>query len=117
MLEDGLKKAKSGYKGRYLYCFTLSENASPVYEVPGVPVPNSQGHTKVYSVVIGRIAAVISDSPLIRYNINSTNLLSHEKVIEHIMQTVNGPVLPVKFGTIANNERELVESLLSSRED
>ncbi|NWJ47837.1 MAG: GvpL/GvpF family gas vesicle protein [Chloroflexi bacterium] len=116
MSDEGVKKTKSGYKGRYLYCFTLSDNAIPELEIAGVPVPNSQGVTRVYSIIVGRVAAVTSDSPITRYSINRTNLLSHEKVVEHVMNTVKGPVLPVKFGTVANSEKELVETLLTNRE-
>jgi len=114
--EDGVKKTKSGNKGRYLYCFTLSDNAIPELEMAGVPVPNLERATRVYSIVVGRVAAVVSDSPIIRYSINRTNLLSHEKVVEHVMNTVKGPVLPVKFGTVASSEKELVETLLTNRE-
>lgn len=66
---------------------------------------------KVHSVVFDDVAAVISNSPVVKYPISRENTMAHIKVMEMIMNDYT--VLPVKFGTIAagSNSRSPEESI------
>jgi hypothetical protein len=60
------------------------------------------------------LAAVVSSSPLKKFKVSRENLLAHEKVIEAVMRART--VLPVRFGTVADNE-EKVKRILEREYD
>lgn len=57
---------------------------------------------EVSSVCYQDLAAVISDSPIIKYSICRENTLAHQLVMEKVMKSWT--VLPVRFGTIAEGK-------------
>lgn len=58
------------------------------------------------------LAAVVSASPLKKFKVSRDNLMAHEKVIEAVMRSHT--VLPVRFGTVADNEGKV--KLILARE-
>ena len=58
------------------------------------------------------LAAVVSASPSKKFKVSRDNLLAHEKVIEAVMRLHT--VLPVRFGTVADNEEKI--KLILARE-
>lgn len=51
------------------------------------------------------IAAVVSDSPLTRYRVNYENSAAHERAIEAVF--AHHTVLPVRFGTLAEDDGDV----------
>ena len=56
------------------------------------------------------LAAIVSDSPSDQYDITHDNVTAHESVVEEAMARAD--VLPVSFGTVANNDQEVQQQLL-----
>lgn len=82
--------------GKYIYCIIASKN-------PETFGPLGIGDNgDVYTIGFKDIAAVVSNSPCKNYSISRENMLAHEKAIEKVMQEYS--VLPVRFGTIADDE-------------
>lgn len=65
----------------------------------------------VHAITFDDIAAVVSHSPVKDYPVSRVNMLTHQKVLELLMDSYT--VLPVKFGTVAegNAEREVSERI------
>jgi len=63
----------------------------------------------LYSICFNDIAAVVSNSPIIKYRVSRENTLAHEKAIEEVMKEYT--VLPVRFATIAEDEEEVKKIL------
>lgn len=86
-----------GARGKYLYCI-IGANKEKSFGPIGI---GGRGN-EVYTVCYRDLAAVISDSPIIRYSICRENTLAHQVVMEKLMKDYT--VLPVRFGTIAEGE-------------
>jgi hypothetical protein len=89
--------------GRYIYGIIprpplLSFNLTGLDEKPVTVVP------------FENLAAVVSESPVRRYEVSRDYVLKHEWVIEQLMQYYT--VLPVRFGTVAANEEDIRVKLL-----
>jgi len=56
------------------------------------------------------LAAIVSESPVRRYDVTRENTLKHEWVIEQVMEFYT--VLPVRFGTVAASEDDVRLKLL-----
>ncbi len=97
--------------GRYLYCIIRGSDERTFDGVVGVGAPD----LPVYTVPWGELAAVVSDSPVERYEATRQNLVSHERVVEAIMQEQTP--LPVRFGTIADSGDAIanIQRLLEAR--
>lgn len=85
-------------EGKYIYCMIDSQKEKN-FGLVGI----GGREDKVHSVVFEDIAAVISDSPIVKYSISRENTMAHMKVMEMIMNDYT--ILPVKFGTIAAGSR------------
>ncbi len=59
------------------------------------------------------IGAVVSPSPIIKYPISRANTLVHQRVMEEVMKRY--PMLPVRFGTIAEEIELIREKVLKAR--
>lgn len=68
---------------------------------------------KVYTVHYKDLAAVVSSSPIVKYPVSRENTLTHEKVLEKVMEKFT--VLPVRFCTIAEQEEDIKEKVLKAR--
>jgi len=77
--------------------------------------PNGIGdrNDEVYNVSYRKIGAVISTSPIVKYDITRANTLAHQKVMEGIMKCY--PLLPVRFGTIGEEVGRIKEKVLKAR--
>ncbi|HEY1348238.1 MAG TPA: GvpL/GvpF family gas vesicle protein [Ktedonobacteraceae bacterium] len=67
----------------------------------------------VYTLPYRALAALVSRSPIVRYAVTRENSLAHARVLEKAME--DATVLPVRFCTIAETERVLVEKVLQAR--
>jgi len=69
----------------------------------------------VRTVEYGDLAAVVSDAPVMAYDITRDNLTAHQRVVEESMRQTD--VLPVAFGTVARDDRDVREKLLHREHD
>jgi hypothetical protein len=90
-----------------LYLYAVTESIDP-------PGARGVGGTPVRTVAAGGLAAVISDHPGKRPSAELDDLWAHEEVVEAAMR--QGPVLPMRAGSLLESEDE-VSDLLSSRGD
>lgn len=96
-------------EGKYLYC--IIEIDKPQSFGPlGIGGRGDELHT----ICFQNIAAVVSNSPIIKYSVSRENMLAHEKAIEETMKKYT--VLPVRFATIAEDE-EKVKKILEKEYD
>jgi len=94
--------------GRYIYCVMRSDAAADL-NITGID------DLPVSCVATNGLAAVVSPSEVKRYRLNRQYTLAHESVIEKAME--RGTVLPVRFGTVAENEQLIRRKLLVQRTD
>jgi hypothetical protein len=90
--------------GKYIYCITASDQPRS-FGPFGI---GDQG-AELTSICFDDIAAIVSDSPIMKYRISRDNLIAHEKAIEEVMK--ERQVLPVRFSTIAENEEKIARIL------
>jgi len=96
-------------EGKYIYC--IIEIDKPQSFGPlGIGGRGDELHT----ICFQGIAAVVSNSPIIKYSISRENMLAHEKAIEEAMK--EHTVLPLRFATIAEDE-EKVKKILEKEYD
>jgi hypothetical protein len=67
----------------------------------------------VYTLPYQGLAAIISRSPVIKYPVTRENSMAHIKVLEKAMEEYT--VLPVRFCTIAEKEKIILENVLKTR--
>jgi hypothetical protein len=90
--------------GKYIYC--IIESGRPRSFGPlGI---GSNGE-ELTSICFQGIAAVVSNSPIMKYALSRENMIAHEKAIEEVMKEFQ--VLPVRFSTIAEDEGKIVKIL------
>jgi hypothetical protein len=95
--------------GTYVYCIGHAEQLGhdgASFTSQGIGGRNDA----VRTIAAGDLAAVVSDSPVFRYDVTRANLLAHQRVLEEAMQ--RSDVLPVAFGTVAASDRDVQEALL-----
>lgn len=97
-------------EGKYLYCI-IGAPAPATFETPGI---GGRGDV-VHTLTVGRLAAVISDSPRIEYENNRRNMMAHTKVLEEVM--TRHALLPVCFGTVATGPEPITGKILEERRD
>lgn len=96
-------------EGKYIYCI-IELNKPQSFGPLGIGGRGDELHT----IYFQNIAAVVSNSPIIKYSISRENMLAHEKAIEEVMK--KHTVLPVRFATIAKDE-EKVKKILEKEYD
>ncbi len=104
-----MSMATAVQEGKYIYCI-IESSESRSFGPLGIGGRGDPLHT----VVVGDIAAVVSDAPLTRYRVSRENTLAHQKAIEAVME--QQPVLPVRFATVAEDE-EKVKRILKTEYD
>ncbi len=97
-------------EGNYLYCI-IEADEERHFSSKGI----GDREDSVYSICYRDIGAVISPSPDIKYSVNRTNTMAHQKVMEETM--ADYPMLPVRFGTIGENAEVIKEKVLKARYD
>lgn len=95
--------------GKYIYCVIRKPMSFGVDS-------NGVGGGKVHLIVSDKLAVVVNDSPIKDYPITRENTITHQKVIEEVMRLYS-PVLPVSFGTVAENSRVLTENMLDAKDE
>jgi len=96
------------HEGQYLYCIIRSSEPRQFTNL-GI---GRRGDI-VYTVHYENLAAVVSDSPIVEYDNTRRNMMAHTVVLEEVMQGFT--ILPVRFGTVAPDERSVRERLLKRR--
>ena len=104
-----MSTATAVHEGKYIYCI-IGSSESRSFGPLGIGGRGDPLHT----IVVGDIAAIVSDAPLTRYRVSRDNTLAHQKAIETVM--AQQPVLPVRFATIAEDE-EKVKRILTAEYD
>lgn len=84
---------------KYIYCVI---EAKQKHEFGNIGL----GEMPVYTVGLGGLACVVSDSNMDVYIANAVNLAEHERVLERLMK--EHVVLPMRFGTVADGERGIM---------
>ena len=90
--------------GKYIYCIIASDRPQSFG-----PFGVGDQRAELTTICFDDIAAVVSDSPIIKYRVSRDNLITHEKAIEEVMKAYQ--VLPVRFSTIAENEEKIAKIL------
>lgn len=67
----------------------------------------------VHTLHFQDLAAIVSNSPVVKYHVTRDNSIAHQQVLEVAMQEFT--VLPVRFCTIAEVEEAIIEKVLKSR--
>jgi hypothetical protein len=96
-------------EGKYIYCIIAAE-VQKTFGLMGIGSRSDE----LYTVCFKDIAAVVSNCPIKKYSVSRENMLAHEKAIEKIMN--EHTVLPVRFATIAEDEKK-VNSILEKEYD
>lgn len=94
--------------GRYLYAIITCPEARE-FKARGI----GERGDPVYTINHRRLAAVVSDSPIIEYDNSRRNMMAHAVVLEEVMEDFD--LLPVRFGTVAPNTGIVKERLLEQR--
>ena len=96
-------------EGKYIYCI-IKANKPKTFGTLGI---GGRGD-ELYPVCFNGLAAVVSNSPIKKYSVSRENTITHEKAIEEVMK--EHVLLPVRFGTIAEDE-EKVKRILEKEYD
>lgn len=97
-------------EGQYIYAVVAAKE-----EKSFGPIGIGDRNDNVYTVCYGNIGAVISPSPIVKYNVTRANTMAHQKVMEETMKYY--PMLPVRFGTIGEGIGLIKEKVLKARYD
>lgn len=97
----------SEIKGKYLYC-VIKERMPKKFNFLG------QGGGEVYTINQDGLAMAVSDSDVKEYLFIKEYLISHQRVIEKVMNE-GYDVLPVRFGTVSQGD--IKERILKSKRD
>lgn len=87
-------------EGKYIYCI-IDDGKVQTFGPLGI----GGGGNELYTVCFNDLAAVVSNSPIIKYSVSRENMIAHEKAIEEVMK--KHTVLPVRFCTIAEDEAKV----------
>lgn len=85
-------------EGKYIYCIIDSSEERGL-GIEGI----GSGSAEVHTVALSGIAAVVSDSPVEKYEITRDNTLAHQRVMEKLIAEGH-TALPVRFDTIAESK-------------
>ena len=96
--------------GQYIYAIVAAKEENGFG-----PIGIGNRKDEVYTVCYQEIGAVISPSPIMKYNITRANTMAHQKVMEEAMKYYS--MLPVRFGTIGEKIELIREKVLKARYD
>lgn len=99
-----------GREGKYLYAIIACPEPRE-FNIRGIGERGDLVHTINHR----RLAAVVSDSPMVEYDNSRRNMMAHTLVLEEVMEEFD--LLPVRFGTIAPDAETVEERLLAPRYD
>ncbi|MBE3117281.1 MAG: GvpL/GvpF family gas vesicle protein [Candidatus Atribacteria bacterium] len=90
--------------GKYIYCIIGSGRPRSFG-----PLGIGDKGGELTTICFDGVAAVVSDSPIMKYRLSRDNMIAHEKAIEEVMK--EHQVLPVRFCTIAESEEKIMKIL------
>ncbi len=96
------------HEGQYLYCVIRSSEPQQ-FSTLGIGERGDIVHTVHYE----DLAAVVSDSPIVEYDNTRRNMMAHTVVLEEVLQRFT--ILPVRYDTVAPDEKTVREKLLKRR--
>jgi len=99
------------FQGSYIYAIIESKGHPELLEFGNLGI-GDRGD-RVYTVNFKDLAAVVSSSPVEKLPVSRDNTLAHQKVLEKVMEKFT--ILPVRFCTIAENEKNIQEKVLKAR--
>lgn len=107
-----MQKKEPGKTGLYMYSVIPTEkelNFGPI------GLCENEKPTEVFAVAYEGIACVVSPSPIKEWDVTRKNMMTHQGVNEFAMKEAT--VLPIKFGTIAEDADQIVRRFLKNRYD
>jgi hypothetical protein len=84
-------------EGKYIY--GIIRHAAPL---DYGPIGMGKRADLVYGINFKDISAIVSNSPIIEYEVRRINMITHERVLEEAMKQFT--VLPVRFSTISEHD-------------
>ena len=108
--EDRRIKAKEIVEGKYLYAIIACDGPRE-FKTRGI----GERGDAVYTINYRRLAAAVSNSPIVEYESSRRNMMAHTVVLEEVMAAHD--LLPVRFGTVATDAEAIEDGLLVSRYD
>lgn len=93
---------------KYIYC-VIRKPGSFDLDFCGV------GGASLYLIHSGQLSAVVSDSSIMDYPITRENTMTHQRAIEEVM-LAHSTVIPVSFGTVAENRAVIEKKLLRAKQ-
>jgi hypothetical protein len=103
-------KEKECAEGKYLYAIIACSEPRE-FKTRGI---GERGDT-VQTINYRRLAAVVSNSPIVEYENSRRNMMAHTVVLEEVMTGFD--LLPVRFGTVATSADAIESRLLALRYD
>lgn len=97
-------------EGKYIYCIMATDEAKHFG-----PIGIGNRGDEVHNVCYEGLSAVISNSPLTKYELSQETLLTHQRVVEKVMKSHT--VLPVRFCTVAETVEDILRLLQRSRRE
>src|SRR5215510_5482539 len=95
-------------EGQYLYAIIACTEPRE-FATRGIGERGDVVHTVSYR----RLAAVVSNSPIVEYENSRRNMMAHTRVLEEVMERFD--LLPVRFGTVAPGPGSVMTRLLAPR--
>ncbi len=108
--EDRKIKEKEPAEGKYLYAIVACSEQRE-FKARGI----GERGDPVYLINYRRVAAAVSDTPIVEYESSRRNMMAHTVVLEEIMTEFD--LLPVRFGTVAPDMDTIESRLLVPRYD
>ena len=96
--------------GTYMYCIAHAQPFEEGYTLKTQAIGGPEHPARLLRY--DDLAAVVSDAPARRLDIKREYLFAHEAVILEVME--RSDVIPLSFGTIARDDREVIEKLLKA---
>jgi hypothetical protein len=93
-------------EGKYVYCIIRNDRSREFGEI-GIG-----SGSRVYTVNLRDLAAVVSDTPIVIYDPTRENVLAHEFVNETVMREFT--LIPMSFGTVFRSEKDVLALLNST---
>lgn len=101
--------------GVYLYCIgwaaELTKDAARNIQV--TPPDGSDAEFRV--IQHDDLAALVSDTDLLQYDLQRDSLMSHHNILTQVMSFAD--VLPVSYGMVATSDEDVIARLLAGAED
>jgi hypothetical protein len=106
--EDRKAKGRELAEGKYVYA-VIACSEPREFKTRGI----GERGDPVYTINHGRLAAAVSDSPIIDYERSRRNMMAHTMVLEEVMAEFD--LLPLRFGTVAASAEAIEGQLLTTR--